>query len=611
MGPVLVQVAEEPGRCPLCNGPMRVQKTGSRLGRTRAHGSFEARETIHACRSDCCWPSGARVTRRAACLGEALVPQTTVGYDVLVFVGLQRFLDHRQREEIQAALSDQGIRISTGTVSDLARRFVGYMARLHRARSPELRAALESDGGWPLHVDATGEAGRGTLLLAMAGWRRWVLGAWKISTERAELILPPLLLTVRRFGVPCAAVRDLGRAMIPALDKLVAKLERPVPVLACHQHFLADVGRDLLEPAHAELRNLFRCAKVRPKLRELVRHLGRRIGHGIEEAREAVRRWQSLDEGGHRIDPGLDGLAVVRALAQWTLDYKAQASGLDFPFDRPYLDLVDRCSTALRASDAFLRNPPNDKEVTAALIRLHRLLEPVPSQGSFRQVVRRLRRRAALFDELRAVLRLTALPPDQETSQDLKQVRQDLETWASSLRERRPSRGPAKDSRQAIDVVLTHLASHGPSLWGHAIQLPGRLGGGTRLVARTNFVAENFFGELKHGERRRSGHKNLGNDLEHYPAEAALVLNLRHDDYVSIVCGSRGRLALSFSELDQEEHHRRLQSLPVGDQGEDLARVLQIESASLSAADRQVIRSERMDQRVDAAARSRAPRCAC
>jgi hypothetical protein len=56
---------------------------------------------------------------------------------------------------------------------------------LHESRAPQLRKALDDDGGWPLHVDATGEDGRGTLLVALAGWRRWVLGAWKIPPDRA------------------------------------------------------------------------------------------------------------------------------------------------------------------------------------------------------------------------------------------------------------------------------------------------------------------------------------------------------------------------------------------------------------------------------------------
>ena len=609
--PVSLHVAEQPGRCPRCGGPMLVQKTTPRTGRTLAHGPFDARETVHVCAAGCRWPTGARVTRRAACLREALVPQANVGYDVLVFVGMQRFLNLQRREDIRTALLDRGVCISEAEVSVLSRQFTQYVARLHHLRSGELSRALQADGGWPLHVDATGEAGRGTLLLAMAGWRKWVLGAWKISTERADLVLPPLRQTVRRFGAPCAVVRDLGRAMIPALDDLIAELDSTIPVLSCHQHFLADVGKDLLEPAHAQLRDLFRRTKVRPNLRALVRDLGRRIGQDIEQGRQAVRRWQQLDQASHQIDPGRDGLAEVRALAQWVLDYKADAAGLNFPFDRPYLDLFDRCSTALRALDAYLRNPPADRAVTSALKRFHRYLEQVSREVPFRQVSVRLRRRAALLDEMRAILRLAATPPEGETSDDLEQIRLQLDTWADSLRQRRPARGPAQDTREAIDVILTHLDTHGPSLWGHAIRLPDSVGGGIRLVARTNYPAENFFGEFKHDERRRSGHKNLGLDLERMPAEAVLVRNLERDDYVTIVCGSLDRLAEVFAEMDRDERQRKLDGLPPGEQDDDLENLLQIESASLSPADRRVVRTEDMNRRVAAAARSRAPRCRC
>jgi hypothetical protein len=589
---------------------MRVQKTVPRRGGTLAHGSFEARETVHVCASRCRRSSGALVTRRASILSEALMPGGNAGYDVMVFVGLERFVRHRQREEIQAVLLGQGIDISTGEVSKLSRKFARYTARLHHARAGEIKAALESDGGWPLHIDATGEAGRGTMLVVMAGWRKWVLGSWKIATERADLILPCLQETVQRFGPPCAAMRDLGKAMTPALDDLVSELHLSIPVLACHQHFLADVGKDLLEPAHAELRGLFRRTKVRPKLRALVRDLGRELGTDIEDARQAVLDWQSRTEGGHRIDSGRDGMATVRALAQWVLDFKAAATGLDFPFDRPYLDLYDRCLTALRAIDAFLHTQPQDKKIARLLRRLHRYLDPVASEVPFRQVAARLRRRAALFDELRGVLRVVATEPEprDETVDDLEQMHVELDALVVSLQNRRPARGPAQDTREAIDLILEHIEAHGDNLWGHAIGLPDSVGGGIRLVSRTNFLLENFFGELKHDERRRSGRKNLGQDLEHLPAEAALVRNLSHDDYVTTVCGSLNDLPQAFAELDRQARETRLTGASPQDQDEDLAAVLQIASASLSPADRRVVRTEDMDRRIAAAAGSRAPR---
>lgn len=163
-------------------------------------------------------------------------------------------------------------------------------------------------------------------------------------------------------------------------------------MLGCH--FAADIGEDLLDPSHAELRKLSKRTGVRPDLRCLARDLGRKIGEEIEEARQAVREWQSMADAGHRVPAGRDGLAVVRAMAQWTLDFPADAMGLDFPFDRPYLDLYDRCRISLRAVDAFLRNPPKDRTVVRALVRLHRALLPVDSEVPFGQITKRLRGRA-------------------------------------------------------------------------------------------------------------------------------------------------------------------------------------------------------------------------
>ena len=62
---------------------------------------------------------------------------------------------------------------------------------------------------------------------------------------------------------------------------------------------------------------------------------------------------------------------------------------------------------------------------------------------------------------------------------------------------------------------------------------------------------------MKHSERRRSGRKNLTQDLEHLPAAAAIAYNLKDPDYVTIVCGSLDKLAEAFAKLDQEEQSRR------------------------------------------------------
>lgn len=611
-----VRVAEDPGVCPICSGPWLVQKTLTHQVKSLKHGQLEAAETVHVCAAGCRHPSGARVIRRAESLSRQIISGRVVSYDVIVFVGLERFLRHRQREEIREALwAEHGIPLSCGEISNLCVLFLSYLQALHEAHAEQLKAAMASDGGWPLHVDATGEDGRGTLLVVLSGWRHWVLGSWKIPTERADALLPCLLDVVARFGDPCAVMRDLGRAVTRAVEDLVAERQLAIAVLACHLHFLKDIGRDLLEPSHAELRETFRRFKVRPRLRALARELGRKLGGEVEKAREEVRSWQEDSAAGRSLPSGRAGLATVRAVAQWVLDYSADASGEDFPFDRPYLHLYNRCILALRAVEGFLSQPPEDTNVLKALKKLKGVLHPVNCEVPLRPIIERLNVRAGIFDKLRKVLRLalesrqrpadpatqaqTREQTEEVTPADLQEVRSGVESLTDALRVRRKANAVGFDERKAIDLVLRHLDKHGDYLWGHEIELPAELGGGVRLVDRTNnALEEGLFHPLKHGERRRSGRKVLTQDFENLPSGAVLSRNLHCEDYIEIVCGSLDRLASAFAALDAEK--RRL-VLAGQLQGSNTNRTLprpHLASASLSKADKRLVRVQAMQDRL-------------
>lgn len=594
---------------------MRVQKTVTRKGNTLAHGTFNARETVYVCSIRCRHPGGTLVTRRAQRLQESILPGRSIGYDVMTFVGIERYLHHRQREEIQDRLRhEHDISISTGTISDLVSLFGDYLRALHETRANKFRAALESDGGWPLHVDATGESGRGTILIAYSGWRKWVLGAWKIPTERIDVILPRLREVTCLFGSPCAIVRDLGKAMISATNDLVAEFESPVPILSCHAHFLSDVGKGLLDDSHTALRRLFRQHKIRSGLRLFVREIGRTIEGDVVKVRSAVQNWQAQKDSNHDLPVDkLEALGVVRALAQWAIDYPADSSGADFPFDRPYFDFYDRCLHVRKAIDTFHRIPEKDKEVRRALRRLARILNPVRRNGSFTKNARILSSRAKLFDELRLALRLFPHVDDEQmnesttSEQEIQDIQSALEKLVPSLRKRASREGQVEDLRQAIGVILTHLDRYGSSLWGHSISLPPNAGGGIRLVSRTNNLLEGFNRALKHGERRRSGRKILSSDFEHLQPEAALARNLLHLDYVEILCGSLERLPQAFADLDSVRRQRNL----LDDQPTALdslsANPPNIIATSLPKEDRRLVRSSTMKALILVAARSRKP----
>lgn len=613
---VLVTASEPAGSCPRCAEPMLVRKTLVRRAMTLAHGTFRVHETEYVCPVGCRWASGERVSHRPGNLAATLLPDSSVGYDLMVFVGLQRYLHHRQREEIREALErDHGIGISTGEISRLAQLFLDYLERLHEHRHEEIKIALAQDGGYPLHIDATGEDGRGTLLVLYAGWKKWVLGAFKIPTENAAAIRPRIEKVVAWAGLPAAFVRDLGRAMILACNEVVSRVNAPIPVLACHYHFLADVGKDLLARGHGTLRTLFRRFKTRSRLAALVRDLGRALGEDIEHVRREVREWLEDAATARELPAGRQGLGVVRAIAQRCLDYKIENGGLDFPFVLPYLSLYDRCIQARRFLARLETADPADSAVLRARDRLLAILDPVDSQVPFMAAVRDLRQRQALFEELRSALRLVpktsdpapAAPSREGSEAELQDIQNALEELRASLQDRRPARGPAQSRREAIDLVLDHLDRHGDSLWGHVIALPEEVGGGSRMVERTNDILENFFRGMKHGSRRRTGRKNLTQDFEAMPATAALAENLRQHDYVVLLCGTLERLPQAFATLDQE--HRRARrvgrSSSVG--GPSNPRGPANATASLPIEDRRVIRSAAMSERINAGARGGRP----
>jgi len=618
----LVVANDSPGPCPRCGGAMHVQKTFEHDGVTLAHGAFRVCESVHVCaagctRTDLAGASGGALLKRQASLAEILPPHSIVGYDVMTFVGIERFVHNRQRKEIRATLQQKHhVRISSGEVSELSRRFLVYLEALHNGRAAELRAALEKDGGWPMHIDSTGEDGQGTLLVAYAGWRGWALGAWKIPTERADAVLPKLRALEARFGAPCAVMRDLGKAMIEAARDFVAGRELPIRVLGCHMHFLKDIGKDLLRTAHEELHELFRRFEVVARLRALARDLGRAIGTEIRSARSELASWLAGADSRFRLPTGNAGLAVVRALCQWVLDYANDGTDAGFPFDRPWLDLYSRCQRSLSAAESFLHKKCGDRRVLKALERFHRAVVPVRSERAFGLPARTIQQRARLFDELRDALRLQAKPPVNEIAAPadaqqqlakLRDVQKAVAELEISLKQRRPERGPAQDLSKAIDMILNHLKRHGPSLWGHAIELPATVGGGIRLVERTNVLLESFFHVIKHGERRRSGRKILTQDFEQLPAAAVLARNLTKQDYVTILCGTIEDLPRAFAQLDAAD---RSMSLPAraaastarGGQESDII------SSSLPKADRDLVRTAAMRQRVLAEASSRAPR---
>ncbi len=502
-------------------------------------GTLQVREIRKCCSLNPSHP--VEVSQRLAQLAPR---QQRYGYDLIVAVGLARYHRHLQRQEIRAELClAHGIALSTGSISEVCNRFLQYLEALHRRRTPALRQAM--DTGYPLHIDATSESGKGGLFLCLDGWRGWVLHAVKVTSENEQELLPAVEQTVSAFGEPVATVRDLGAAGAKAVEGL---RQQGTPDLICHYHFLGAIGKKLFDAEYTVLRQLLRQSKVRRGLRELLQALRKQCTGEVYQGKFGQGRLRQ----------------ALPALILWLLDDEGRKD-LPYPFALPHLTFYQRCHQLLQQAERWLPLPRSHverrvlKQAAAVVDELHKI-------DRFAWAVPRLERSWEVFAECRDILRLSdaELPrgdrrrlssrefPALEADR-LRAIEKTTTAYHEAIRQRvAANQGalshPVCPAPEAI--VLDYLDRYSGRLFGHPVARD-HAGKIVAVVERTNNVAEHFFGADKQKLRRRLGRAHLGRDLEDQPAQAALVANLRLPDYLQIVCGTLNQLPQAFAELDR------------------------------------------------------------
>ena len=502
----------EVARCRLCGGTLRVLKTTRRRVVTLLHGEIVAREILRSC-------PACQVIARSVHLAEVVPPSQRYGYDLIVWVGRRRWLDRLQRDEIRERLESRyGIRLSTGTISALADRFLAYLGALHRSALPKLRRAMAE--GYPLHIDATTHQGRGGQFVCYNGRWNWVLHAGRIAGERTEELEPIVDQTVAWFGPPMAVVRDQGKACKAAVASLAAA---GVPDLLCHFHVLKNLGTALLGRTYRHLKARWEGLKAGATLTDLLRSLNK-------------------DCSAAHIQLGAAVLWVLQG---------SRSRPSTFPFGHPILDQIVRLTTLDDQLGKFV-DLRHCRSVAHELGIIRRLTSQIATDDALATLQARLRGRIQLFDEVRMIFRMVdptshgqlALP--ELEAEQIREIQDDFAKYRIALcRRLLQAQG---DYQAALKTVLDMLDRVKGQLFGHPV-LRDETGKVQFVVARTNNPLEHHFGRQNQDIRRRTGRKNLGRDLEDLPAEVALVHNLRMPDYVRLVVGSLDQLPAKFAEI--------------------------------------------------------------
>ena len=231
---------------------------------------------------------------------------------------------------------------------------------------------------------------------------------------------------------------------------------------------------------------------------------------------------------------------------------------LPYPFSLPHLAFARCCERFPEQRD--LRLPRPRTRVEQRLLRQAAALADLRRLDPKAQLSARLERTWAVFRRLRSMLCLEEdeLPRGPCTTVPLapaarlQAIASDLQRYHDKLRRRfQPGSSGARGGFQPERIVLCYPDRYGDALTGHPV-VRYEAGRTLQAVDRTNNIIEQFFGTAKQGLRRRVGRAHLGRDLEDQPAQVALTANLRHADYVHILCGTLDRLPQAFAQLDGE-----------------------------------------------------------
>lgn len=537
--------------CKICSSPLiNFKTTTPREIVTTRFGTFWMRETQIYCPEHQYDDDDRPLTYGASFLRSLIRPGFKVGFDVISLIGISRFIQFRQREEIRLELLKQGVSLSAGAISRYADIFIASVECLHHCKNIKLRMLIKESGGYLLHIDSTTETKSDTVFVCLDRVTGTVLLSEKIPTEKEEYIEKQLRKLKKMFGSPVSVMRDMAKPMGNAIQKVFPG----VPDKICNFHFLKDIGKDIMGDANVRLGKKMTSLAFNVDLRKLKRALENEL---TDE--EFLIATNILSEHDFNVDAlsryHLKKLSrpISLGIIEWILEYKKQNTGLGFPFDRERLDFFWRIDV-IRKRMNRIEGLPKGASLDNELIVLKKILDSSQDQ-SLRQLIREMKLQATYFDELRKTLRfeITGKTPLSESLsfQSVKEVQEynkGLVNYARNLKERfEKSEEGLSESEQ---IIYKHIAKY-------KLQLPiseelARIFG-TDMLESTNNIEESLFRDEKHGLRRTSGKKDISREFRNHGPHLPLMKNLTNEAYIEAIIGAIDDLPEHFSQLNYDE----------------------------------------------------------
>ena len=318
----------------------------------------------------------------------------------------------------------------------------------------------------------------------------------------------------------------------------------------CHQHFVRDVGKDILSEQYGLIRKAIIAKKIRTRLYRLLEQLVVEIhemDYNVNVTFESLVDCELIELRNNKT-------VMLYAIVTWILNYPMEGDGLGFPFDMPYVSLYERCVVAKTMVEKLVMLMADLKRIYKHLFELKSILEDA-NDLKIKSEYDGMKYGRELFLELRGVLRIESksvpLSEGLECNSDSEifEMISDLERFKKKLYMMLQN---AVTGIREIKIVLEHLEKYGEELFVTNFEIDPNDPSKDIKMQRTNNIPERFFRKVKANQRRTHGNKKVGQDLNFYGSYLPIIWNLEDDEYVETVYGSFDAIPVMFSKVSYD-----------------------------------------------------------
>lgn len=538
--------------CPLDSQNLHVQKTYTRLIKSIGLGQFYAHTTVRYCKAHPelgLWKSKE--------LDEIVPPDSNIAYNVIVEIGKLRFIENRQVIEIQWLLFiKHSIEISISEIELLIDKFIFYLAAVHQESVPLIRAEIQAQGGYILHIDATCEGDSPKLVSSVDPVSGFVLYSAKITSENQEELTHFLEQIKANFGVPHVIVSDMSKAIKSAVTEVFGNL----PHYICHFHFLAAIGKLLFEKEHIILRKALSKAGVSGKLKAMKRNMTCNFEKlKIDEIEAYLEKPGKLEKTAEATE------MLAYYLIQWILDHPSEGNGYGFPFDQRYLNFYERLEQAQLLLENAKAYYSTKTENDAIIWKLYHIFQKIVGDSSLKKTALEYKTKLDVFQELRQALCVApestnkGLKQNDEaiSNDELDKIKNAVEDFIKKHNDR-IDQTTEKSLRNGFIQIKERILKYWDRLFADPFVVDVNGEKKVFFIHRTNNIMEQLFRRFAYFYRRIHGNSSIRRNLENIPEALPLVENLKNHDYVKLVFCNENKIDERFSQIDVKKIRKML-----------------------------------------------------